>query len=311
MDFLNTAIDKVKGFGNDLKPLTGNIPKAMLFVRDFTGDEGRERLMDDANKKAKSKDVRELRKLIKQRKKTSQEKKTGQLLKSAGIGDGSFGAGGGNGASKEEMIQQLKASNYLAFEVQFNPNKIALTTRAGKITDYKSLGDAGRQQLTTVDLTAATTLSIQLIFDDMNIQDAFVREGNILTNPTVGNVVSTVQSVVTNAKGGYSVKNQTEGLLSLLAHQQTRDVIFTWCEMFFHGMVTDITAQYTMFNKLGNPVRSTVDMTIRQADSGVEYESDRMYWDDAFTAAFGAAGTKMQAKTDSVVSKAMGGWFNV
>ena len=311
MDFLNTAIDKVKGFGNDLKSLTGNIPKAMLFVRDFTGDEGRERRMDQANKKAKSNDIKELRKLIKKRDKTNQEKKAGQLLKDAGLPGADFGPDGGKNASREEMIQQLKASNYLAFEVQFNPNKISLTTRAGKITDYKALGDAGRQQLTMLDLTAATTLSIQLIFDEMNIQDAFVREGNVLTNPTVGNIVSTIQSTVTNAKGGYSVKSQTEGLLSLLAYQETRDVIFTWSEMFFHGMVTDITAQYTMFNKIGNPVRSTVDMTIRQADSGVEYESDRMYWDDAFTAAFGPAGTKMEAKTESGITRALGGWFNV
>ncbi len=298
-------LDAMSSFGGSISNMVGGAPKAMLFVRDFTGNK-KKNLSKDASK-SKDQDVKALRNLIKSRDKTAQEIAAGKQLANAGqVMD--FPTGG-KAADKQTLIQELKKSNYLAFEVQFNPNKISMTTRAGKIADYKALGDAGRHQLSTVTLTAATTLSVQLIFDEMNIQDAFVREGNLLTNPTIGNVVGTIQSIAVNRKGGYSVKKQTEGLISLLTFQQTREVIFTWCEMFFHGNVTDISAQYTMFNKIGNPIRSTVDLTIRQADTGQEFVSDKQYWDDAFTAAFGPAGMKMEAKTRSAMDKALGGWF--
>ncbi len=289
------------GVWDSIKTLTGNVPKAMLFVRNFSNGQTRPK-----NPGEKS-DVQALRELTKSRGKTAQEAKSGQILEAAG--QALPGSGGAKETDMKKLLKQLEASNFLAMQVQFNPNKIGLTTRAGAMMDYKSVGDAGRQQMSIVELTAATVLTVQLIFDRMNIQDAFVREGNVLTNPTVGNLVSTAQSIYTNAHEGYSVQPQTEGLIALLTHRETREVIFTWSEMFFHGMVADVSAQYTMFNKIGNPIRSTIDLTIKQSDSMKEFESDREYWDEAFNAAFGEAGIKMKAKTESAVTSALGGWF--
>ena len=305
LDALKSAGEGIKGFGKELggglSNLAGNIPKAMLFIRDFTGDKMDE--MDFSPKKASSNDISALRKLIKKRKQTASEKKSGQLI-GAAVGTS---AGSAQAADTEALKSALTGKGYLAFEVQYNPNKISMITTGGRIGEYKSMGDTGRRQYISVDNGTDTNFSVQLVFDQMNIQDAFITEGNPLTNPTVGNIVSTAQSIYTNATGeGYSVQAQTEGLISLLTFEQTRDIIFVWSEMFFHGILSDVTAHYTMFNKQGNPIRSVVDLTLKQSNTANEYTSDIAYWDEAFTAAFGAAGLNMTANKRSAFGSAVG-----
>ena len=296
------VLDTIKGAASSM---AGNLPKAMLFVRKFNTGDDNEIEVEETSVNTK---VSALRKLTtKKKKKSSSQKLMGQVAGAAGLGGDA--AAEEAKATRKEIAQALTELDYVAMEVQFNPNRLNLVTSGGTQSEFKALGDSARRQLNTVDLPSVTTLSLQLVFDQVNIQDAFVREGNVLTNPTVGNIVSTVQSISTNAKGGYSVQTQTEGLLSLLVFRQTRDIIFYWNEMFFHGVLEYVNAKYTMFNKLGNPIRSVVDLTIRQADTDDTFKSDKEYWDAAFDAAFGEAGFNVTTQSRSKMERTLGGWF--
>ncbi len=283
--------------------MIGNLPKAMLFVKKFTGKDSN---MGQAEKKKVNDDVAALRGLVKKKgKQSSAQKLMGQVASSVGA-DAELEE---VETTKEQILAAMDEKAYVAMEVQFNPGKLSMTTAGGRSVDYRSIGDSARRQLTTVDLTAATTLHVQLVFDQVNIQDAFLHEGNLLTNPTVGNLVSQTQSLVVNARDGYSVQDMADGLLSLLVFHQTRQVIFYWSELYFHGLLTDVSVQYTMFNKLGNPIRALCDLTIRQADSDDLYKSDNDYWDAAFNAAFGEAGFSTTTQSVGALERNLGGWF--
>ncbi len=228
--------------------LTGNVPKAILCVR---------------NMKANTANVETLStNLIKA---VSAKSSTGSVLT---YQDAAF---------KTAMT----GTGYLALEVQYNPNSISMDTQAGVQVQYGggNLGNASNNQLVQIDQPTATTMSFQLVFDAMNVEDAFMLEN---LSPTIGNVQAEVQKL--RGKTTYSVQPQLEGLVALLTQNVTRQVLFFWSEMCFQGEVVNVSSHYTMFNKNGAPIRGTVDISIRQDDKS---DAKQQYWDKAFTAAFG------------------------
>ena len=195
-------------------------------------------------------------------------------------------------------ISKLSGSyNYSAIEVQYNPTTLRLDTVAGKQLDFNSRD--GRKNLSEYNAPSATTLTLELLFDDTNNMDAFMVGDNPLTGMTASNITNTVTSGFKNSNGGYSVQRQIQGLLSLLAVPAARDVIFFWGDMSFHGQVTAVEATYTMFNKKGHPVRGKVLMSIRQADADGEEKGpqdnkkqyDEEYWNEAFDDTFTEEGS--------------------
>ena len=188
--------------------------------------------------------------------------------------------------------------DYIALEVQYNPTTLRLDSMAGKQMNFN--GTAANTDLKQFNSPSSTTLSFELLFDDVNNMDAFMLGDNPLTGMTASNIANSVTSMVKNGAGsGYSVQRQIEGLLSLLAVPAARNVIFFWGDMSFHGEVTEVQATYTMFNKKGKPVRGKVQMSIRQGDKDVEDEDkkkkvkkyDTKYWDDAFDEVFTDSGS--------------------
>lgn len=185
--------------------------------------------------------------------------------------------------------------DYIAIEVQYNPSTLRLDTMAGEQKDFSA--DRGRTNLALYNAPSQTTLSLELLFDDTNNMDAFMVGDNPITGLTAANAAEMGKSVVKNLKGGFSVQRQMEGLLSLLTVPTARDVIFFWGDMSFHGQVTEVDEQYTMFNKKGHPVRGTVRLTIRQGDSLSKGNAvtknafDDQYWEKAFDETFTEEGT--------------------
>ncbi len=180
-------------------------------------------------------------------------------------------------------------SGYLALEVQYNPGAIYLETQAGIQMDYGGgeLGNRSNNNIIQTNRPVSTTLSLQLVFDDMNPSDAFMMENTALT---LGNAVSAAGSTVKKLGGRqYSVQPQIDGILSLLTMDKTKDVLFYWAQMCFSGTLYSINSRYTMFNKDGNPIRGVVEMAIRQGSRGVNAFSDASYWNQAFNKAFGNA----------------------
>ncbi len=263
--------------------LTGNLPKAILCVRDLSQAQGGEK--GDAAKKASDLQKRLL--------KSTEDALNGLMEDNRGGSQTFRSLTGRNGV--------MAGSGYLALEVQYNPSSISMSTQAGKQVQYSggSLGQGGANQITQIVQPVSTTMSFQLVFDDMNPQDAFVLENMA---PTAGNLVSGTADVARKVRGAYSVQAQMDGLMSLLTQPVTRKVIFYWAKMCFQGELVSVSSRYTMFNKDGNPIRGMVDLTIRQ---GEESGFDVAYWDEAFTRTFGDPGTDQISGKMGMATKAM------
>lgn len=180
-------------------------------------------------------------------------------------------------------IKTAAAQNgYLAMEVQYNPSSLSFDTEAGmQVRPMGGNAGAGaNQQLMRDNAPAATTLRVQLIFDDVNPADAFTLQNNALFTPTVGNVINSIGNLAKT----HSVQAQIDGIMSLLTLAQTRQVIFAWSKLCFRGELFNVSSRYTMFNKHGNPVRGVVEMSIRQ-QSNIS-SADDQYWDEAFEMTF-------------------------
>ncbi|MBR0146723.1 MAG: hypothetical protein IJM25_08700 [Eubacterium sp.] len=199
-------------------------------------------------------------------------------------------------ATYDDIREFALDKNYIALEVQYNPSSLRLDTAAGKQMDFA--GDNARRDLSLYNAPAATILSMELLFDDTNNMDAFMLGDNPLTGFTPSNAANTVTSVMKGVKNGYSVQRQMQGLLSLLTIKEAQRVIFFWGSMSFHGILTDVEEQYTMFNKRGQPIRGRVSLSIRQDDylerdehHDANYTYDKEYWSKAFDDTFQEPGT--------------------
>ena len=257
--------------------LTGNLPKAILCVRDLF------QIEEDDTIKDTLKNAADLQKSLLR---STQDALNG-LMENNRMGSQSF-----RSLTGKEGV--MAGSGYLALEVQYNPSSIHMNTQAGKQVQYSAgdLGQGSANQITQIVQPVSTTMGFQLIFDDMNPQDAFLLEN---TAPTAGNVISGVADVARKVKGSYSVQAQMDGLMSLLTQDVTRQVIFYWAKMCFRGELVSVNSRYTMFNKDGNPIRGVVDLSVRQ---GEESGFDAAYWDEAFTRTFG------DSMADQVTGKA-------
>lgn len=264
---------------NAVSSLTGNLPKAILCVRDLS-QVSSQNDMEGTAEKAQSLQERLLK---------STEDALNGRMEDPRMGSERF-------ASLTGAKGAMAGSGYLALEVQYNPGSIHMDTQAGRQVQYSggSLGDPSNNQITQIVQPVSTTMSFQLVFDDMNPLDAFMLEN---TAPSAGNLVSGAADIAKKKKGGYSVQAQMDGLMSLLTQDVTRQVIFYWARMCFRGELVSVNNRYVMFNKDGNPIRGFVELSIRQGDEG-KFAYDETYWEEAFTRAFG------NAMEDAVTGKA-------
>ncbi len=181
----------------------------------------------------------------------------------------------------------LSADNYSVLEVQYNPASINISSNGGGMLSRPPAGDAGAFQMQVSSNVMRTNFTVDLVFEDVNISDAFHLDG---LNMNAQDLAQTALSFTKNTFGeGYSVQKQCDGLLSLLNFKRLKQVIFVWSDMFFHGELTSVDVRYEMFDKLGNPILAQVRLTIQQNDStkSIKYVSDDEQWDSAFDIAFG------------------------
>lgn len=258
--------------------ITGNITKAIIFVRNYIDDSlrlsGDEMLKDAAF-------IKKLR-----------DKIAINSPKTASPGFSSLT--GKNGITKD--------SPFLALEVQFNPNSLYMETVAGKEVDYGGgdLGSKSANQIIQIHHPASTVLNFEIIFDEVNPQDAFMTSNMA---PSIGNTTSLIASGAKKIQGkDYTVQPQVDGLISLLVRDETRQIIFLWGKMFFPGELISVNSRYTMFNKSGRPIRATVQLAIRQSED--KRMNNEEYWDQAFTRMFGSAGSNQVSGVKSAFSKA-------
>ena len=169
-------------------------------------------------------------------------------------------------------------------EVQYNPSSLTIQANAEAIP-FKTILQHVDNGVPAQNLRAPmVVLSVELVFDAMNTQDAFMMDRTRLSLDTVA---SDVRAIAQEFKGGYSVQPQTEGLLATILRPSTKLVTFVWADICFTGQVMEAEAHYTMFSPSGRPIRSVVRLNISQQ---VESEADSEYWENAMDEVFGTAG---------------------
>lgn len=265
---------------NLVNSLSGNVPKAILCVRNIktleqitSRDGAEERLR---KKRDNMKDTLDAAKDLQDAfMKATEDALSGTVSSKA----------------RKNLLGQDQA--YLAMEVQYNPSSIQMQTATGSQLDYSggSMGNMANNMIIQNIVPTSTTMNVQLIFDEVNMYDAFM----------VNNVNSPVGAIAQAAKYAvekeHSVQHQIEGILSLLTMDVTRQVVFYWSKMCFRGELTAVQANYTMFNKSGNPIRGVVNLSIRQGEQAELFESS--YWGKAYENLF----TKGKADGKSTFSK--------
>lgn len=260
---------------NAVSGITGNIAKAVIFVRDVKP--GEKATVAEGTSKAE-----ELQKKLLER--------TKQALSSTSYS---------SITGKKGMMTN---SGFLALEVQFNPNNIQMETVAGVEVEYEggNLGSRSANQIVQIKHPASTTMNFELIFDDVNPADAFMLEN---LAPALGNLTSNAASAVKKIKEqDYGVQSIIDGFMSLLTRDITRQIIFFWGKTCFAGELIGVSSRYTMFNKKGRPIRGVVQLSIRQGEDA-QYTQGKDYWSDAFNKAFGEVGLNGAVGKASVFKK--------
>lgn len=235
--------------------LTGNIPKAILLVRkpDVTGE-------PLGNTKGDKKKMCE------------------NLMKMAN------GKSGLTSSSPGVVFKQENkyGDNYVALEVQYNPESVNITTRHGdEKIGYSggTLGDKSNNLLLSRKYNKQSELNVDLVFDDCNPAFAFVKQD---LNFNVDDAVDLVQGIA-NRKG-YSVQKYCDAFMGMMSQLGSRDVVFFWSKMCFPGLLMAVDVNYTMFNNKGAPIRATVSLNIRQFTTDNQFTSN--YWMNAYNKAF-------------------------
>lgn len=185
---------------------------------------------------------------------------------------------GSAGNSVKDMA--LKLLNARVLEVQYNPTSLSLQANANSIP-FSSLQQNVDNNVPNQNMRPPQVLlSVDLFFDAMDKNDAFMAEK---FNPKLMSAGKNVASAILKRKQAFTVQPQTNGLLATLLRPQTRLVTFRWADMVFTGIVTEASAEYTMFSISGMPIRSRVRLNITQT---VNSNGDLKYWDAAIDRVF-------------------------
>ena len=195
-----------------------------------------------------------------------------------------------------------------SLEVHYNPSSISISANAQPTTVSYLLKNVDEGVPRQQSRPPSLTLSVDLIFDDMNIKDAFMAEKfDLLTlSESAGGLISTGATIARSILGkNYSVQSQTNGIVALLMRKETRFVSFEWANFSFSGEVNQVQAKYTMFSTSGRPVRSMVTLVLIQTFDTI---SDRDKWNQAFDAKFKSS---LQEAGNRSVGQKVGNLLNI
>lgn len=157
------------------------------------------------------------------------------------------------------------------YYVQFNPNEITLSGYGGgemPISDYSK----EKSNMSYEEVNVRITLEVTLIFDQVNVKDAFMADKWNTSPSSIGTgIAAGVKSMA--GKGEYSVQKEVEGFIAALRDPKTRRLNFYWGDLVYEGILHRISSRYTMFNVTGQPIRGEVRLSITCADREVSYTS--------------------------------------
>lgn len=192
------------------------------------------------------------------------------------------------------VSKQVKnnSNGYIPIQLQYNPSSIQLSTMKGNILN-RSAGGSGENMFQQWTVPVQTVMSVDLIFDDMNVMDAFNFE-NIASVSGIRDLGGQM-SKAAGDEGGFSVRPFVEAIVGAMAAEESRQVIFVWNQMAFDGSLVGVDTEYTMFNRVGEPIRAKVGIQIFQQNLSKKEEKgkateytmyDISYWRKAYNKLF-------------------------
>ncbi len=198
------------------------------------------------------------------------------------------------GEALESVTPDLPVSKNKTISVQFNPSKLSFSANASetRMTTLQSNFDATIPAFSVTP--PSTIMSVELLFDDMDIYDAFTADKlGVATSLSPSAITGAGISAASALAGGFSVKSKTNAFIGILFAEPSAEIEFTWGDLSFFGKIREVSIRYTMFSSSGKPIRSNVGLTLQQS---AEESSESKEWDKAVDNCFGE-GTKSNKRT--------------
>jgi len=168
-------------------------------------------------------------------------------------------------------------------QVQYNPSTISFRASADAETVPALRQQGGNSVQNQIIQPASIIMSVELIFDAVNVKDSFMYDK--LEAASLGGVISSVAAGINiKKKKPYTVQPQTNGLLAMVLFKEFQRVTFHWADTTFTGQVSEAQAKYKMFSVSGRPVRSAVQLQIRQC---LDNTAEDKRWQEKFNKCFG------------------------
>lgn len=186
--------------------------------------------------------------------------------------------------SSNSVTEDAEVEDFVKCVLQFNPETIRMDTLNGAVKSINTTGTDAKQ-LNEQNYTGRTKLSFDLIFDDVDLMDAFMLQE--MADMNVSKMAGKAYDMYTHGGNTFSVRTRMEAFMGLLASSITQHVIFAWGKMVFRGQVTGVTNKYTMFNTSGNPIRGVMHLEITQDENkNDKFEYDQVSLKKSFENTF-------------------------
>ncbi|MCR4591190.1 MAG: hypothetical protein K5668_10270 [Lachnospiraceae bacterium] len=200
----------------------------------------------------------------------------------------------------DEQVDSITGAQKRLFMVQFNPTTLQLSGHSGGLIQELDYSAHGKERSASYSVGNTTiSLSVNLLFDSCDPQDAFMSDKMNLSPTAVGTGIA--KGVMTGlGKKQVTVQKQVEGFISALRNRFTRLITFHWGEFNYSGILRNVGATYTMFNVTGEPVRASVDLSIMCADKEM-YPNSLAVWQERYKKAFKLNKSRSYVKAEQKV----------
>ena len=210
----------------------------------------------------------------------------------------------GDFATQSDVLEQTILGNSLQnvsglnvhnskkqFQVQFNPSDLQIEGHGGGRMATTSFNNSnakdknGSGSIDFIPVPIYISLNVKLLFDRMDPNDCFL---SAKTNVAPSEMGKSLIKTGLNAFGKnkkMTVQQEVEGLIAALRSPYTRCITFNWGDMSYTGILNRVSAQYTMFNSSGIPVRAVVQLSLICADESISPNSLGS-WQNAYETAF-------------------------
>ena len=209
-----------------------------------------------------------------------------------GVADAiSKGDAGNMDAARQLLEKQRLTTGKLVkkkrFEVKFNPSHITFQGIGGGKINKINNAAGGEVDMKYQRMNPRIQMNVQLLFDDYERTEAFMLEKFSDTTAMVRTGVVGSASMITGRKK--SVQTQVEGLIGAIRNDYTRKISFYWGMMKYQGIITNVSAEYTMFSTDGAPIRANVNLGILLVDDTIT-DNNMGQWRTSYQTVFGKDG---------------------